>query len=461
MILSIRQTQALDILEDQTTNELLFGGGAGGGKSVLGCYWELKNCFKYPGSRWLLGRAVAKTLKDTTLNTMFGVMKEQGVKNFNYNTQRSIITFPNESQILLKDLQLYPSDPNFDELGSLEITGGFVDEVNQIVSKAWGISKSRIRYRLNFYCHVCGNMEKSDVVKDDQGRDLVWICGKGHKTEGLIPKMLGTCNPAKNWTYNDFYSPSKNGTLPKTKQFIQSLVSDNPNIDKNYRNNLLQLDKASKERLLYGNWEYDDDPSILCSYDAISDVFRNDHVKGTGKKYASADLAMQGRDKFIAGAWDGLVCTVKIEKAKSTGKEIEQDLRQLIDDERIGRSNVIADSDGLGSYLESYLNGIKEFHGNARAENDVEYQNLKSECAFKLAEVINKREIRIVCTDEQKQFIMEELGCLKRDKIDADDQRKRIIKKDAMKELLQRSPDYLDMLLMRMYFEVKKEMFGI
>lgn len=431
MNLNHKQTIALDLLEDKVTNELIFGGGAGGSKSVLGCYWLIKMCYKYPGTRWVMGRAVLKTLKETTLNTLFWVFQKQGIKqqHYKYNENKGLITFFNGSEILLKDLQYYPRDPNFDELGSLEITGAFIDECNQITQKAWSILKSRIRYKLDEY--------------------------------GLVPKMLGTCNPAKNWVYSEFYSPWRNNVLEANKSFVQALINDNPDISKHYRHNLLQLDKASKERLLYGNWEYDDDPTVLCDYDAICDIFRNDHIKPGGKKYVSADLAMQGRDKFIAGSWEGMVCKIKIDKAKSTGKEIEIDLRNLLNEERVGRSNTVADSDGLGSYLVSYLDGIKEFHGNARATDDIEYKNLKSECGFKLAEVINKREIKIICTPEQRQFITEELGVLKRDKIDADDERKRIIKKELMKELLGRSPDYLDMLLMRMYFEVKKEMFGI
>ena len=91
-----------------------------------------------------------------------------------------------------------------------------------------------------------------------------------------------------------------------------------------------------------------------------------------------------------------------------------------------------------------------------------EFANLKSECGFKLAELINKRQIKIICTsDEQKERIKEELQILKQDKVDEDEKRKRIIKKEKMKELLQRSPDYLDMLLMKMYFHVKKPSFEI
>ena len=61
--LNIKQTQALDFLEDKITKEIIFGGGAGGSKSFLGCYWVLKSCLKYPGIRALIGRAHLKTLK--------------------------------------------------------------------------------------------------------------------------------------------------------------------------------------------------------------------------------------------------------------------------------------------------------------------------------------------------------------------------------------------------------------
>jgi hypothetical protein len=186
---------------------------------------------------------------------------------------------------------------------------------------------------------------------------------------------------------------------------VQALLNDNPFISKHYRNNLLTLDENSKARLLYGNWNYDDDPRSLCTFDAIADVFTN-NVTG-GAKAISADLAMQGRDRFVIGAWDGLICSIEVDKLKSRGKEIEQDLTATMKKHGIGHSQTVVDSDGMGSYLESYLVGIKEFHGGATplnlSPNDKgqmvsEYMNLKSECGFKLAEVINKREIKIKCT---------------------------------------------------------------
>ena len=81
MTLTNRQTIAIDYLEDNITTEVGYGGGAGGGKSMLGCYWQLKQRLKYPQTRGLIGRAKLKTLKETTLQSFFEVAKMQGVKN--------------------------------------------------------------------------------------------------------------------------------------------------------------------------------------------------------------------------------------------------------------------------------------------------------------------------------------------------------------------------------------------
>lgn len=417
-----KQEHAVYYLKDKETKEILYGGAAGGGKSAIGCLWLIEMCQTYPGTRWLMGRAKLKTLKETTLNTFFELASKFDITNqFEYKEQKGLIKWNNGSEILLKDLFYYPSDPEFDELGSLEITGAFIDECNQIVQKAWKLVSSRIRYKLNEY--------------------------------DLIPKILGSCNPAQNWVYSTFYKPSTDNTLPKFRKFIQALPTDNPHLPESYLESLLQLDDNSKQRLYYGNWDYDNDPSKLCDYDAICDIFTNDHVTG-GDKYISADLAMQGRDRFIAGSWIGLSCNVDIDISKCGGRDIELKLRELKTIKCVGNSNIVADSDGLGAYLESYIKNIKTFHGGSSPVNKKDFGNLKDECGFKLAELINKRKIKITCSPEQQESIKKEISvCLKRDNVDID--KKKLIKKEKMKEFLGNSPDYLDMLLMRMWFEIK------
>ena len=424
MRLISKQENAVYYLKDNITKEVVYGGAAGGGKSALGVLWIIEQCQKYPETRWLIGRSKLKALKETTLNTFFELTSKLELSNqFHYNSQSGVITWNNKSEILLKDLFLYPADPNFDSLGSLEITGAFIDECNQISYKAWQIVKSRIRYKLNEY--------------------------------NLEPKMLGTCNPSKNWVYNQFYLKDKNNTIEKDKKFIQALPKDNPHLPASYLESLLSLDENSKQRLYYGNWEYDNDPSKLIDFDKIQNVFTNEFVEG-GQMYISADVARFGSDKMVICVWSGFKVIEIVSLNKSSIVEIAQLIRELATKYQVPMSNVIIDEDGVGGGVVDMLKGCKGFVNNSKAllvENQiVQYQNLKTQCYFKLAELIQSNKIYINCKEQTIiDEITKELEMVKRDKIDSDG-KLQIISKETVKASIGRSPDYSDALMMRMYF---------
>lgn len=432
MKLTVKQTKAIEFLEDSTTTELYYGGAAGGGKSYFGSYWLLKSALKYPETRWLMGRSELKNLKKTTLNSFFEVCKEQGLKvgeHLRFNHQESIISLPNGSQIILADLFAYPSDPEFDSLGSLEITGAFIDEAPQITEKAKNIVKSRIRYKLDQY--------------------------------GIIPKLLMCGNPSKNWAYYEFYQPSKQGILRQDRKFIQALVSDNPYISPHYIESLKGLDKNSRERLLNGNWEYNHDPSALISYEKILNCFSNDFESLKGEKKITVDVARFGSDKTVIGIWEGYkvkLFTYKGYKVTETAKEV---LRlQLLNE--IPITDVIADEDGVGGGVVD-ITGCHGFVNNSRplpnpvTREDDNYANLKSQCYFRLAERINKNGLFIDCDDvEVKQMIIQELEQVKQYNMDKDGKRN-ILPKDKVKEIIGRSPDYADTLMMREWFELSNQ----
>lgn len=430
MKLITKQEHAVYYLKDSTTKEVLYGGAAGGGKSALGVLWLIEQCQNYPGTRWLMGRAKLKTLKETTLNTFFDLSSQLKITDqFIFNGQNGVIYWNNGSEILLKDLYSYPADPNFDSLGSLEITGAFIDECNQISYKSWQIVTSRIRYKLNEY--------------------------------GLIPKILGSCNPAKNWTYSKFYIPNSNGTISDTKKFIQSLPTDNPNLPASYLESLLALDENSKQRLYYGNWEYDNDPSKLIDYDKINNCFSNEFIDA-GQMYISADIARYGSDKMVVCVWSGFRVVEVFSLSKSSVIETAEAIRGLSTKWKVPNSNIIADEDGVGGGVIDILK-CKGFVNNSRALKEenviVEYQNLKTQCYYKLAAKIQNNEIYINCPDGTMQDdIIKELEQVKRDKIDSDG-KLRIVPKEKVKENIGRSPDYSDALAFRMYFELAPKFF--
>lgn len=430
-----KQEHAVFYLKDNTTKEILYGGAAGGGKSALGCLWLIEMCQTYKGSRWLMGRAKLKALKDTTLNTFFeltsnptreserlGLIRLGISDQFTYNAQSNTIYWNNGSEILLKDLFLYPSDPNFDSLGSLEICGAFIDECNQVVHKAWQIVLSRCRYKL---------------------------------TElGIEPKMFGSCNPSKNWVYKVFYKPNKEGKLSSQKKFIQALPTDNKHLPKSYLESLLSLDKNSRERLYYGNWEYDDDPSVLIDLDSITDYWNNSHITGQGTKYMTIDVARKGKDKTVFRLWHGWLCFYRYEIAKSGLDVVVDKAKELQRLHGISNSFTVADEDGVGGGVIDFLH-CKGFVNNSRALNDENFNNLKSQCGFHIAKKIVKREIGELCQDSSViDITSEEMEQVKQKDIDKDG-KVSLVSKDLVKQNIGRSPDEWDSIMMRYFFELQ------
>ncbi len=439
MILTKKQTKALDLLEDHTNGitEVLYGGGAGGGKSALGCYNIAKSALRYPGTRWLLGREELKNLKETTLITFWDIVKMQQVRHkFHYREQQSSIEVDNGSIILLKGLPYEPSDKDYDYLGSLEITGGFIDEIPQIRQKAWQVVKSRIRYKLDEF--------------------------------GLSPKLMGSCNPSKGWTYNYFYKPSRQGTLEPYKAFVQSLLSDNPHVSKHYLASLMTLDVESRQRLLLGNWDYIDDPTALMEYDAISSVFTSQHIAPSPTRYLTGDIARLGKDKTVLMVWYGWRCVACVELSKSLTTETASAIRRLCQQHQIPMSNCVVDEDGVGGGVRDQLPGCKGFVNNSRAiklkGETQNYENLKTQCYYRLAEQrVNKKALYFapgVLTSGQAEKLTEELGQVKSRDADKDGVL-RIQPKEMVKLALGRSPDYSDTLMMREYFELASTYRGL
>ncbi len=147
-----KQTTAWDYLEDGETTELGYGGGAGGGKTNLGCKFGIFVADIFPGSRGAIGRFELKNLKRTTLVSFFEVAAELGLKegrnnDFTYNQQDGIIRFTNGSEILILDTAPSPKDPLYTRFGGLELSWCWIDESNETPYTAIEILNTRVGRR--------------------------------------------------------------------------------------------------------------------------------------------------------------------------------------------------------------------------------------------------------------------------------------------------------------------------
>jgi hypothetical protein len=356
------------------------------------------------------------------MNTFFQVAADIGLRageDFSYNQQSHIIKFSNGSEIILADLQFYPSDPHYQDLGGLELTDVFLDEATEISEKAYSVVCSRIRYKLNEF--------------------------------GLKPKILLTCNPSKGWIYNQFYLPYKNDNLPKHLAFIQALPGDNIHLPDAYVTSLTRLPEADRKRLLEGDWEFDNSSDRLYLYDELMRCFREPTNVGDG--YITADIARLGKDRTVLCVWKGLSCIDIVVLRQKRQDEVKAEIQRLMNQYSVRLSNVLADADGVGGGLVDSLR-CREFMNGSKAVRGTQYMNLKADCYFRLGELIDKNEITFPI--KWQEDICKELELIRR--VDPDKEGKlRVTSKDTISQRTGGiSPDIADAIMMRAYFELNR-----
>lgn len=226
---------------------ILGGGSAGGGKSFVGSVWLISSCIRFENIRAVVARKTLKSLKESTWNTIKTVLKDWGLKedvNYKINNLDGTLLFWNDSLLIMKEMADIPSDPNFERFGSAEYTIAMVDEVSEISERAIEVLFSRLRWRT-------------------------------HETF-KTPRMLLTTNPTVNWVRARFVQDDNGDpvTLREGEAYVPFSVFDNPNIPfrQTYEAALNKIrDQATKERLLYGNWDFIEanDMAIYAKFDGV------------------------------------------------------------------------------------------------------------------------------------------------------------------------------------------------
>lgn len=439
-----KQKQVCRFWNDNVTSDIVYGGSKGSGKSYLGVSLIFGDAFMYPDTAYFIARKSLTNIRKFTIPSIYEVFGHWGVdeRYYKYNGQDNYFELYNKSKVYLLDAKYQPGDPLYYRFGSMQMTRGWIEEAGEFEESA----KNNLSASIGRW----NNMTNK------------W---------NLHPKLLQTCNPSKNYLYRDYYKKNQTGELEGWKKFIQALPADNKKLPPEYLINLERsLSENEKQRLLHGSWEYDDDPAALIDYDSILAIFKNVHVKAENNKYITCDVARYGRDKTVICVWYGW----KVVKIAEYPKTSITQVAALIKEEQvkygIATRNVIVDEDGVGGGVVDILKcvgfiansspikkALKDLVplGNGQTQKVEYYANLKSQCYFKFAERVVDRNTYIDCqlTNEQKDSIISELEQVKQKSMDSDGKRA-IMSKDEVKELIGRSPDYSDALMMREYFEL-------
>ena len=128
----------------------------------------------------------------------------------------------------------------------------------------------------------------------------------------------------------------------------------------------------------------------------------------------------------------------------------------------VSNSNILFDNDGVGQFVDGFIDGAKEFKNNGTPIDGENYNHIKSQCFFKSGDAIKRGEYYIPPSVANKRYddkhtlkerLIYERKAIKRDKPN-EDGKLCVIKKSEMKTYLNgESPDVMDAFMMREWFD--------
>lgn len=214
-------------------NEVLFGGAAGGGKSVAIVLDALKRCLKYPATRAYLFRRTYPELEDTLITeALRWYPKEIAL----YNVGRHEMTLMNGSKIFFRHCASVKS--MYDYAGA-EIHWLYIDELTSFEQEIYTFLKTRLRAR-----------------KELGVRPVVRCASNpGNIGHGWVKKYFVDAGEYGSMVTHNIKSRRTGKTRAFTTQYIPALATDNPYITEDYIYELERKPDALRRALLMGDWD--------------------------------------------------------------------------------------------------------------------------------------------------------------------------------------------------------------
>jgi len=256
----------------------------------------------------------------------------------------------------------------------------------------------------------------------------------------------------------------------KSFTFIGGSIYDNKEllkINPGYLGNLNLLSEDEKLRLLGGNWKISTKGNDIYDFIKFNDIFTNSYVQ-EGERYITTDIALKGSDKFIILVWSGNRIIDFFVMSKSKGNEVIDKIKEYAYAYDVPYSNILFDNDGVGQFVDGFINGANEFKNNGTVLPNNEtgekenFNHLKSQCYFHSGDAVARGdyyippEIANKRYDEKMTFkerLLWERKAIKRNNVDKDGKLS-VIPKEEMKNYLGgESPDILDAFMMRKWFD--------
>lgn len=213
-----KQQEFIDAVFSGKYRYLFFGGAAGGGKSIVLTGTLILLCKIFPNSKWHVIRRDSTKLQKTSIPTFNKIVP----RNFLVKFVDQVAYFNNGSQIhFVPENFIHDKDLNW--MDGLETNGFILEEVQELQEATFNKAKLRA------------------------GRNII----------DPMPPILLLCsgNPSLTWSKRVFVEPHREGKLEAPYYFLQSLMTDNPSLTKEYIEGMKTLDSMTYRRYVQGDWD--------------------------------------------------------------------------------------------------------------------------------------------------------------------------------------------------------------
>lgn len=191
---------------DFTNPFILMSGAYRSGKSELGCRAQIRHLWAFKGSKVGIFRAKLASLKVSTLINFLELLHPSWIDQWSNSELKGTLINGNEFIFMGCDFA--------DRLGSLELTGAFIDESAEVTRESLGMIQGRLS----------GQLELLDKYDNEE-------IEKYAKSTKDIRQVYLACNPKSDshYLYKDFIESPKPGHIAYTSNSIS-----NVNLPENY-----------------------------------------------------------------------------------------------------------------------------------------------------------------------------------------------------------------------------------
>lgn len=274
------------------------------------------------------------------------------------------------------------------------------------------------------------------------------------------------------------YGFNKLTMFVKSATFIKGKLEENVALitsDPNYVANLAQQGEEQRARDLEGNWNFKASGDDILKIEHMERFFKNPSQYGDGKRRVSCDIAYEGGDNLVLWFWIGNHIE-DVYVSRDNSKRTEECVAYKLREWGVLEKDFVFDLNGPGQDFKGKFPDAVKFNNMAAPipttkadEQSIKYiySSLKSQCADILVKKIKNDEISINPDLLSRKFsgngysdmtlyniLMKERKAIR----DADtDKGFSLIKKEVMKKYVGHSPDFIEAMIYRQIFDIRKQ----